>query len=109
MSAPWLSVLMPVYNGAATLNATLASVVDQAEGIEFILVDQGSVDASLEIAEGYRARMDLRVISAPDNRNWVQNTNLALGTARALRATLLHQDDLWRHGRAGTARSCFSR
>jgi hypothetical protein len=104
---PWLSVLMPVYNGARTLDATLASVVDQAEGIEFILVDQNSTDDSVSIATSFAGRIDLRIVPAPKNTNWVQNTNLALSLARAPRATLLHQDDTWRPGRAGLLRRMF--
>lgn len=104
---PWLSVLMPIYNGASTLQATLDSVVDQAEGIEFILVDQGSTDSSVDIASRYSDSMNIRLVSAPENKNWVQNTNQALGLARASRAALLHQDDLWRPGRAALFRSMF--
>lgn len=107
MNTPWLSVLVPVFNGAATLEQTLASVVDQAEGIEFILVDQGSDDNSVAIAESFAERMDVRIVSAPENKNWVQNTNVALGLARAPRATLLHQDDLWRPGRAAMLAKMF--
>ena len=36
---PLLSVLMPGFHGAATLEEALASVASQAEGIEVILVD----------------------------------------------------------------------
>lgn len=106
-AAPWLSVLMPVYNGAATLGDSLTSLVGQADGIEVILVDQASDDDSCEVAKGFCNRLDLRIISAPDNKNWVQNTNLALSLARAPRATMLHQDDLWRPGRAALLRRMF--
>lgn len=104
---PWLTVLMPIYNGAATLEATLCSVVRQANGIEFLLVDQGSTDTSVTIARSFADQIDLRVIQAPENRNWVQNTNLALGLARAPRATVLHQDDLWRPARAALLQRMF--
>ena len=97
---PWLSVLLPIYNGAATLDETLASLTDQADGVEIIAVDQGSTDASADILLGHSSILDLRVIDAPGNTNWVQNTNLALSRANAPHATLLHQDDLWLPGRA---------
>ena len=107
MSRPWLSVLVPVYNGSATLKITLDSVVEQADGIEVILVDQGSQDQSVAIAESYSDKMDLQIVPAPDNKSWVQNTNLALSLAKAPRATLLHQDDLWRPGRAALLQEMF--
>jgi hypothetical protein len=105
--ARWLSVLMPVYNGARTIAATLSSIADQADGVEVILVDQGSTDESVSIAASFAKGIDLRIISAPQNRNWVQNTNLALGLACAPRATLLHQDDLWRPGRTAILQRLF--
>ena len=47
---PWLSVLMPVYNGGRYLRAALDSLVaQQAPGFEVIAVDDGSLDDSLAI------------------------------------------------------------
>lgn len=105
---PWLSILMPVYNGAATLRATLESVAPQSEGIELILVDQASTDDSLEIARAFQGDIGIELVPAPENRNWVQNTNKALALARAPRACLLHQDDIWRPGRAALLRRMFA-
>jgi len=107
LELPRLSVLVPVYNGAGTLGDCLSSVAEQSEGIEVVLVDQGSTDHSVSIAQAFASRMDLKIVSAPENKNWVQNTNLALGLARAPRATLLHQDDLWRPGRAALLQGMF--
>lgn len=94
-TTPWLSVLIPVYNGTATIGQCLKSISSQSEGIEIIIVDQGSSDHSVQIAESLSDRLNLRIISAPQNTNWVQNTNLALEDAQAPYCTLLHQDDLW--------------
>jgi len=107
--APWLSVLMPVYNGAPTLAASLRSIATQSEGVEVILVDQASSDESLAIAQGFADRLDLRIVSAPANRNWVQNTNQALSLARAPASTILHQDDLWLPNRAVLLREMRAR
>lgn len=92
---------MPVYNGAATLEASLASLVGQGGGIELVLVDQGSADDSLAIAERFRPDIDMQIIRAPDNKNWMQNTNQGFASARAPLITMLHQDDIWMPGRAG--------
>lgn len=47
MSAPAISVVMSVYNNAATLRAALESVLAQAgPALEFIVVDDGSTDGS---------------------------------------------------------------
>ena len=52
--APLLSVIVPVYNGAATLGACLDALLAQTEGrndVEIIVVDDGSTDGSARIAE----------------------------------------------------------
>ncbi|MBD3241517.1 MAG: glycosyltransferase [Chitinivibrionales bacterium] len=49
---PYISVVMPVYNAAATLEAALASVLSQDEhAIDLIAVDDGSSDGSAELLE----------------------------------------------------------
>lgn len=64
MNTPDVSVVMSVYNGAGALSATLDSVLSQ-EGcdFEFIVVDDGSTDASAQILD-HRAAQDgrLRVV-----------------------------------------------
>lgn len=100
MTGPWLSVLMPTYNGAAYLRAALDSVVAQGDPeIECIAVDDGSTDGTLEILEAYRDRLRLEIVVRPHGGNWVTNTNLALDRARGAFACLLHQDDVWMPGR----------
>lgn len=64
MSAPTVSVVMGVYNGAADLAVTLESVLGQ-EGVEleFVVVDDGSTDATPAILGRYSQRDPrLRVI-----------------------------------------------
>jgi glycosyltransferase involved in cell wall biosynthesis len=60
-SAPEVSVVMSVYNGASTLATTMDSILSQ-EGVEFefIVVNDGSTDDTSEILDGY-ARCDPRV------------------------------------------------
>lgn len=106
---PWLTVIMPVYNGAATLGRSLASLPADEPGIEVLLVDQASQDDSRAIAQGHCGRLNLRIVDAPQNRNWMQNTNLGLRLAQAPLVTMLHQDDIWHPGRAGALRALIAR
>jgi glycosyltransferase involved in cell wall biosynthesis len=94
MTNPWLSVLMPIHDGAATLPRTLASLRNQTDGVEILAVVQRSGDGSRELLAA------AAIIDAPESRTWMRNTNIALKRARAPLATMLHQDDLWRPGRA---------
>lgn len=100
MTTPWLSILMPVYNGAETLPRTLESLADQVQGYEVIAVVQSCEDESLSILQAHRQCLNLRIIEVSQDSNWMRNTNVALAEARAPFVTMLHQDDLWRPGRA---------
>jgi glycosyltransferase involved in cell wall biosynthesis len=104
----WLSVLMPVYNGAAHLRAALDSVAREADGgVEVIAVDDGSTDDTVAILDAYADRLDLTVLTGAHTGNWVANTNRALGAARAAYCTVLHQDDLWLPGRLAAVREAL--
>jgi glycosyltransferase involved in cell wall biosynthesis len=52
-----VTVLMPVYNGAAYLEAAIESIRRQTHSdFEFLIVDDGSTDGSGEILQGFAAR-----------------------------------------------------
>ncbi len=59
MSAlPTISIVVPNYNGAATLGQTLQSLVDQQyPGLEIIVVDGGSTDGSVDIIRQYERHL----------------------------------------------------
>jgi glycosyltransferase involved in cell wall biosynthesis len=100
MNQPWLSVIMPTYNGAAFLAKTLASIARQADHqIEVIAVDDGSTDATLAILSDHLRRLPLHIIQRGRIGNWVANTNHGLAQAHGRYACFLHQDDLWLPGR----------
>jgi glycosyltransferase involved in cell wall biosynthesis len=63
-SAPQVSVVMSVYNGAQTLASTIESVLGQTGcDFEFIIVNDGSTDASGKILDEYASKdKRLRVI-----------------------------------------------
>jgi glycosyltransferase involved in cell wall biosynthesis len=57
MTAPAVSVLMPVHNGEAHLRPAIESLLAQTlSDFELIVVDDGSTDRSAEIAREYRDR-----------------------------------------------------
>ena len=96
MNRPWLSIIIPTYNGANYLSAALDSIAMQAEsGIECIVVDDGSTDTTLAILDSYQTRLPLQVIKRNRSGNWVTNTNYGLSVASGDYVCFLHQDDLW--------------
>lgn len=70
-----VSVIVPIYNVQAFLNEALWSIVNQDyTNLEIILVNDGSTDNSLEIAESY-AKSDKRI-------KLISTVNNGLGAAR---------------------------
>lgn len=96
MNRPWLSIIIPTYNGANYLSAALDSIAMQSEsGIECIVVDDGSTDTTLAILDSYQTRLPLQVLERNRMGNWVTNTNYGLSVASGDYVCFLHQDDIW--------------
>src|SRR5260221_5547910 len=109
MDAPWLSVLMPTYDGAPWVGAALESVCAEAdEGVEVVVVDDGSTDATLELVRAFQTRLPLRIAGTARVGNWVAGTNLALRAAAGRHACVLHQDDVWLPGRVAALRRALA-
>jgi glycosyltransferase involved in cell wall biosynthesis len=80
-SQPLVSVLTPVYNGAAFLDDCMQSVLAQTyQNFEYIVVNNCSTDRTLEIALDY-ARRDrrIRVVTNTDFVPVIRNHNIAFG------------------------------
>lgn len=93
---PWLSVVMPVYNGARHLAAALASLGSPGvEHIEVIAVDDGSTDDSPRLLAEWSHRLPMRILRGDHTGNWVRVTQRGLQLARGEWISLLHQDDAW--------------
>jgi hypothetical protein len=100
LSVPRLSVLLPVRDAAASLDACLDSLAAQTlADHEVVAVDDGSRDGSGELLRA-RARSDprLRVLCLPP-RGLVPALNLALGEARAPLVARMDADDRARRDR----------
>ena len=96
---PWLSVIIPTYNGSKYLAAALNSIVVQDDQLECVVIDDGSTDDTLSIVEQYQNKLNIKLITKARGGNWVANTNHALREAKGTYACFLHQDDLWLEGR----------
>ena len=94
--APEVSVVMPVYNAAATLRATIDSVLAQSfPWFELIAIDDGSRDNSLDLLLDLAARDPrLKVVSRP-NGGVSSARNMGVEMASAPLIAFLDADDLW--------------
>src|SRR5687768_4036157 len=87
-----ISVIVPTYNGAAYLAETLASVRAQDyRPVELIVVDDGSNDASPEIAASFRP--SVRLVQPHQGLAVARNAGLAAATGTLI--AFLDQDDWW--------------
>jgi hypothetical protein len=93
--APALSVAMSVYNGERFLEAAIDSVLAQSFGdFEFLILDDGSSDATPHILKAYAAR-DARVRPIiRENRGLVASLNQLLAEARAPLVARMDADDI---------------
>lgn len=65
---PLLSIITVVFNGVEYIEETIESVISQKEfsrNIEYIIIDGGSTDGTLNVIEKYRDKIDV-FISEPD-------------------------------------------
>src|SRR4051794_36334456 len=93
---PLVSVVIPAWNVEATLGDTLESVARQTyPNIEIIIVDDGSTDATADIAEEYCRRAGNAKLVKQRNRGPAAARNRGIAEARAEWIALLDADDLW--------------
>jgi len=91
---PEISVVIPVYNKAVYLQETIQSVLAQSHtDFEIILVNDGSTDSSLAIAQRFT---DPRIcIIDQHNQGLSQTRNNGVAASRSKYIALLDADDLW--------------
>lgn len=82
---PLVSIITVVYNGVAHLEKTILSVLNQTyPNIEYIIIDGGSTDGTLDIIRRYDDRLDYWV-SEPDKGIYdAMNKGIALATGEVI-------------------------
>jgi glycosyltransferase involved in cell wall biosynthesis len=85
-----LSVLIPVYNEARTIDQVLRLVTAVPIEKEVLIVDDGSSDGTRQILESWNGRDGVRVILHPQNLGKGRAVSTAIGQARG--EILLIQD-----------------
>lgn len=104
----WLSVIMPVFNGARYVRHALESVEREADsGLEVIALDGGSTDETVPILRSFAGRLPITVIERDPSPDWVARTNVGLRKASGEYVSFLHHDDLWLPGRMRAVREAL--
>jgi glycosyltransferase involved in cell wall biosynthesis len=89
---PLVSIVTPSYNQAAYLEDTIGSVLAQDyEPIEYVVVDDGSTDGSVEILRRYEGRLTAAI--RQENAGQVAALNRAFGRTRGEYMGYLNSDD----------------
>lgn len=97
---PRVSVVMPARNAAATLQATLDSLVAQTfRDFELVLIDDGSSDATPQLAESCARQFPVRVITHVENQGVARSINAGIQASGADLIARLDADDLARPDR----------
>ena len=92
---PGLSIVVPVYRGAATLPRLLAALSElrPAGGIEVILVNDGSPDNSAEICAGLVRTASVALTYVEHARNYGEHNAVMTGLRHAAGAYIITMDD----------------
>lgn len=95
--APQITVVIPAHNAAATLAATLDSVLEQSAAPAAILVvDDGSTDATAQVAARF-IHAGVKVLTGP-GQGVAAARNTGMRAAATAWIALLDADDTWRPG-----------
>lgn len=91
---PLVSVLMPVYNAERYVAQAVESILSQTfENFEFVILDDGSKDASLKILKEYAAK-DRRIhLISRENKGVIRTRNELLAQATGELIAVMDADD----------------
>ncbi len=90
-----ISLIIAAHNAAATLSATLWSVVAQSrQPYEVIVVDDGSTDDTVEVADAFADLLPIRVLSHTPNRGVGLTRRVGCEAAVGDALTFVDSDDL---------------
>lgn len=91
-----ISIIIPVYNGAQTLNRCLRSILAQDfEDYQVIIVDDGSIDDTLALAQEWAARDQRFQVVSQHCYGPGKARNVGLTLARGEYVVYMDADDYW--------------
>lgn len=92
---PMISVVMSVYNAEKYLDEAIESILNQTyKDFEFIIINDGATDKSLEIIEKYKNQDDRIVLISRENRGLIASLNEGIEKARGKYIARMDADDI---------------
>src|SRR6266852_576807 len=93
MTVPQVSVIVPVWNGEATVANAIESALDQDfDGVEIVIVNDGSRDDTASVLDRYRASV---CIINQENRGLAAARNAGATVSKGEYLSFLDADDVW--------------
>lgn len=90
-----ISVILPVYNGEKYLKEAIESILNQTyTNFEFIIIDDGSKDSSLEIIREYEKEDERIVVVSRENKGLIATLNEGMERAKGKYIARMDQDDI---------------
>lgn len=94
-----ISVVIPVFNGEATIARALDSALAQKTELEVIVVNDCSTDGTAEILKKYAADGRVRLLDNPSNLGVAESRNRGVDAALGEYVAFLDADDWWEEGK----------
>ncbi|MBW4513572.1 MAG: glycosyltransferase [Scytonematopsis contorta HA4267-MV1] len=102
-----ISIVTPVYNTASTLEKTIQSVINQSRisELEYIIVDGGSTDGSIEIIERYLDKISVFISEKDKGVYDAMNKGISLATGDVI--GIINADDWYNEGALQSIENIF--
>jgi glycosyltransferase involved in cell wall biosynthesis len=95
-----ISVILPVYNGVPYLDEAIKSILSQTySNFEFIIINDGSTDNSLEIINRHKSTDDRIKVISRENRGLIASLNEGIEKSEGTYIARIDQDDVSLPGR----------
>lgn len=108
MTRPLLSVVIPTWNRARLVCEAVESALAQGEGVEVVVVDDGSTDGTADYLEA-RFRSRIKLLRLPRRRGVGAARNAGVRRASGELLAFLDSDDLWLPGKLDAELGAFER
>lgn len=94
-----VSVIMPAYNAEKYIAQAIESVLCQEVPLELIVIDDCSMDKTIEIVEKYSAVPEVILVKNKENQGAAESRNIGIRMAKGKYIAFLDSDDWWEKGK----------